>query len=293
MMVPLIAAGIAAVGGIVGKILGDMSEGDAQRLIEQAMDATGKIDVPTLEALTAETVGPTAFEQVKTDQRLKDAQYGVLGRLKELSDQGGMDLEDRANLNRITSKTGRAASASRNAIQGQMDARGMGNSGASWLMQQKAAQDQAENAQQSGLDIAGQAMRRRYQSLQDQAGLAGNIRGQEWGEQSQVAQAKDAAERYNASARESAGRYRNQMVQQNYQNQLAKQAQMNQLAASRSGQKSQQGANDQNLWAGLGNAGATAVNAFGQNSQAKDDRAFDADERQKDRDAYGNPTRYG
>lgn len=291
-MVPLIAAGISAVGGIVGKILGDMSEAKAQALISQAMDATGKIDVPALEALTAEEVGPSAFEQMKTDERLRDAQYGVLGRFREMYDQGGMDLEDRANLNRVTSRASRVGRAGANAIQGQMDARGMGNSGASLLLQQKAAQDAGQDANQAGMDIQGQAMRRRFEAMKEQGAMAGQIRGQDWGEQSQVAQARDATARYNAQARQAAGQYRNQMKQQDFANRMTKQGQMNGLATGRAQQASAQGQQDQNLWAGLGNAGGGAVNGYAQNQQAKEDRQWEADQKQKDRDAYGNPTRY-
>ncbi len=286
-MLPLIAAGVAAVGGVVGKILGDMSEAKAQALINQAMDATGKIDVPTLEALTAEEIGPSAYEQIKTDQRTKDAQYGVLGRFREMYDQGGMDLEDRANLNRITSRTNRAASASRSAIQGNMDARGMGGSGASYLMQQKAAQDAAQNANQAGMDMQGQAMRRRFEAMKQHGAMAGDLRGQEYGEQARLASARDSVTQYNAKARRSAGEYRNAMKQQNYQNVMGKQSEMNRLAGGRAAQSSQQGQNDQNLWAGLGNAAGTAVNSYAQGQQAKDDRQFEADEREKDRKAWG------
>jgi hypothetical protein len=281
------------VGGVVGKVLGDMSEAKAQALINQAMDATGKIDVPALEALMAEEIGPSAFEQIKTDARLKDAQYGVLGRFREMYDQGGMDLEDRANLNRVTSRTGRAASASRNAIQGNMDARGMGGSGASYLLQQKAAQDQAQDANQAGMDMAGQAMRRRFEAMKQHGNMAGQIRGQEYGEQSNLASARDSVNRYNAQARESAGRYRNQMKQQDFANRMSKQGAMNNLAAGKASQSSQQGQNDQNLWAGLGNAAGTAVNGYAQNEQAKADRQWEADEREKDRRYRGVDTTWG
>ncbi len=286
-MIQAIAAGAAAVGGVVGKVLGDLSEAKAQALLNQAMDATGKIDMPTLEALAAEEIGPSAYEQIKTDYRLKDAQYGVLGRMREMYDQGGMDLEDRANLNRVTSRTGRAASAGRNAIQGNMDARGMGGSGASYLMQQKAAQDSAQDANQAGMDMQGQAMRRRFEAMKTHGAMAGDMRSQEYGEQARLASARDSVAQYNAKARRSAGEYRNQMKQQDYANRMAKQSQMNGLAGGRAQQSSQQGQNDANLWAGLGNAAGTAVNSYGAEQGRKDDRQFEADEREKDRAKWG------
>jgi hypothetical protein len=77
------------------------------------------------------------------------------------------------------------------------------------------------------------------------------------------------------------------MKQQNYQNTMAKQGEMNRLAGGASQQASQQGQNDQNMWAGLGNAAGSAINGYGQASQAKEDRQFEADEREKDRKAWG------
>lgn len=271
-MIPLIAAGIAAVGGVVGNILGNMGEAEAHRLIEQAMDATGKIDVPALEALVAEEVGPTALEGIKTDPRTRDAQYEMLSRMKEMYDGGGMDLEDRANLNRITSQAGRAGRAGANAIQGQMDARGMGGSSASWLLQQKATQDAAQNANQQGLDVAAQAMRRRFEAMRERGNMAGNIRGQEYGEQANLARARDEVSRYNAGARRAAGEYRNQMKQQDFANRMGKQGQMNQLAGARAGQASQQAANTQNMWAGIGDSAQGAINDYGEWREKRDER---------------------
>jgi hypothetical protein len=153
-----------------------------------------------------------------------------------------------------------------------MDARGMGGSGASYLMQQKAAQDAAQNANQQGMDMQGQAMRRRFEAMKQHGAMAGDLRDQEYGEQARLASARDSVTQYNAKARRSAGEYRNAMKQQNYQNTMAKQGEMNRLAGGASQQASQQGANDQAWWGGAGEIAGKAIDRYGEKDERDKDR---------------------
>jgi hypothetical protein len=155
-----------------------------------------------------------------------------------------------------------------------MDARGMGGSGASYLMQQKAAQDAAQNANQQGMDMQGQAMRRRFEAMKQHGAMAGDLRGQEYGEQARLASARDSVTQYNAKARRAAGEYRNSMKQQDYNNRMGKQGVMNNLAVGKAGQMSQQGTNDANMWASFGETAGKAIDKYGER-----------DERDKDREA--------
>jgi len=143
--------------------------------------------------------GPSAWDQVSTDPRLKDQQMASLGALKQLSDKGGMNATDQANLSRIQDSAAQADAGRRGAIMESQDRRGMGGSGMDLMAQLASSQAATQQQSQQGLDVAGQAQARALQAMQAGGSLAGNIRNQDFGEQGQVASARDAINKFNSS----------------------------------------------------------------------------------------------
>ncbi len=165
--------------------------------LEGTKDAT--FDSVSAERSALERMGNTAFDDVGTDPRLKDQQLAALASLKEISDGGGMTAKDEANLARMQSQTAQADAGRRDAIMQGMARRGMGGSGAELLAQLQSSQAATDRAAQGGLDIAGMAQERALNAMLQGGQLAGNIRGQDFGEQSRVAQARDAISQFNAA----------------------------------------------------------------------------------------------
>lgn len=158
--------------------------------------------------------GSSQMENISLDPRLKDAQLAALGSLQGISEAGGMTAADQANLANIQSQTGQADRGRRGAIKQSMAQRGMGGSGMDLLAQLQSNQAATDRSAQMGLNVAGMAQDRALQAIQSQGGMAGNMRGQEFGEQAQQATAQDTINRFNAGNM-------NQMNQFNSQQQMA------------------------------------------------------------------------
>jgi hypothetical protein len=82
-----------------------------------------------------------------------------------------------------------------------MQARGVGGSGNELLAQLQSSQAATDRQAQQGLDVAGMAQSRALQSNQQQGALGGDIRRQDFGEQSAKAQATDNINQFNVGTR--------------------------------------------------------------------------------------------
>lgn len=199
----LISAFGSAGGAAIGSASGAGDRDRQRRLIESILREYGDLDVPELEKMVAEQMGPSAQEGVRgeMDPRFIQEQHSVLDSLKRLEDQGGENAETRAVLNKILGDTGRQEAAGRNAILNNMRARGVSGSGAELAMQLNNNQQAAERTQQAGLDQAGQANRRLLDTIMARGNLSSQARGQDYRELSDAARAKDMINQYNADNR--------------------------------------------------------------------------------------------
>lgn len=151
------------------------------------------------ERAALDTVDGTAFDNVATDPRLKEQQTASLAALKELADGGGFNSTDQANLARSRSGVEQADRGRREAIQQGMARRGMGGSGMDLLAQLDSSQAATDRQSQEGLNIAGMAQDRALQALMQGGSLAGDVRGQDFSEQSRVAEARDSIAKFNSA----------------------------------------------------------------------------------------------
>lgn len=207
-------------GNAMGFGPGDHSaENKAQDLLDQDVHGYDNISTPEFENLdlngtsyagdispervgynpaSAVSQGDSNLRNVVTDPRLKEAQLKALASLQDVGDSGGMTMADKANLARIQNDSASADASRRAAILQNMQQRGMGGSGSELLAQLSSSQAATDRQAQQGLDVAGMAQQRALQSLQDAGGLAGNLRGQDYGEKANAAAAQDAIDRFNA-----------------------------------------------------------------------------------------------
>jgi len=159
-------------------------------------------DQSWLQNLTPEQVnnvlqGDSAMGNISTDPRLKQDQMASLEALRSLAASGGMNAQDTANLSKLNSDVGTADKGRRDAIVQGMHQRGQGGSGMELLAQLQSNQAATDRQAQGSLDVAGMAQDRALQAIQQGGQMAGNMQQQDFGQQAQIAQARDAISRFN------------------------------------------------------------------------------------------------
>jgi hypothetical protein len=215
---PLIAGAMVAgpiVGGLVGNV---MSQGDrssqkkamkralaelesvglppdlSKEIIYQQFQKVG-ILTPQLEEDLSDSIAESEQAKIKEDPELRKAQIQALSAMQGRA-KVGLSAEDRAALNQIRTETQRDAEAKRQQVLQQMQARGMGGSGAALVAQLQAGQD-AQNlaSQQSDTQMA-QAQSRALQALGASSDMASQMRGQDFDVNQARAQAIDERNRF-------------------------------------------------------------------------------------------------
>lgn len=166
-------------------------------------------------------LNPSAMEDISVDQALKNEQMKALSGISEIA-EGGLTEADKAAARDIQREVNQNAEARRQAILQNMAQRGTLGSGMELAAQLASAQQAADQQSRAGDVLAQQAQSRALQALQQSGALAGQVRGQEFGEQAQVAQAKDAINQWNTANQQN-------VAARNVQNQ--NQAQQQNLAA--------------------------------------------------------------
>lgn len=220
-------------------------------------------------------VGASEMEGVDYDSGLRDAQMSALEMLRQRS-VTGLGPEDRAALNQVRGEVQRDTEAKRQQILQQMQARGLGGSGAELAMQIAGSQQSADQASAEADRLAAMASQNALSALAQYGNQAGNLQAQDLGLQSSKAQAMDEFNRFNIQGRRDA-----QATNVGAQNQ-AQAANIgrsntvsdtnignrNQELANVRDLKNQQAANMSNLAVGQGATNAATQKALGQNRAA-------------------------
>lgn len=303
----------SAAGGVAGRAL---SAGDRQKALEQNQDAIQQwLDVNVPDPATQKValqkfvqsgefvpelekplkMEQTKFQDIVTDPRLKESQNRALSSLENLGYNGGFDLTDEANLQKGITDTNTAERGSREAILANMAARGMGGSGVELAAQLNNSQASANRVGQQELDTAAARRKRALDSIMGAGSLAGNLRSQDYQQQSDLAKAEDAINQFNTTNAQSVGArntaaknqgqiynldtkqrvsdnntnlanqeemYNKNLTQQQYENELRKAAgtsgQYGQLASTYNNQAQQ----TQNMFGGIGSGISQAAGSY-------------------------------
>ena len=271
-----------------------------QRIAMERFVQQGEL-VPQIEKAISQD--PTAFEKITTDPALKQNQLRALQELEQIGFDGGLRLQDKAALQDAMMKSQVKERADRDAIAAEMARRGQSGSGFAFAAQLAAQQGAADRAAQNSLSVAAQAQDRALQSIMQGGELAGKIRGQDYEQQAQLAQARDSINRFNTQnlqdiqqrniasqnrAREmnlgerqriadantnlsnQEQKYNKELIQQQFDNQAK-------VAAGRSGQYGQMGANELRKGEVLGNTFTNFANAASGVATAKANQDFWSD----------------
>jgi hypothetical protein len=166
---------------------------EKQKLLLQEYQLTGQM-TPELEALI--NMGPTAMENISVDPRLRAEQMSALEAMSGLA-EGGISPADAAAFEMARRNSAAEAQAKEGQILQNMQQRGQGGSGAELMARLQANQSGADRLQQAQLEEAKAMQNARMAALTQQANMSGQLRSQDYGEQSNLAKAKDLINQFN------------------------------------------------------------------------------------------------
>ena len=215
---PIVGASIAAA-GMLGRGGGSGAEAKLQAAIAEFTRLEGRM--PTAEEMQvvvqkfveageltpsqAETVllGPSAYEDINLDPTTRAAQADALRELGSIYNQGGLTASDKAKIMEIQDEIDTTNRGAQLAIGQNAAARGVGGSGLELAMRLNAQQQAATTGARRSTDVAALAEQRALEALMGKANLGAQMRGQDFGEASRIAEAKDAIARFNTGNRQS------------------------------------------------------------------------------------------
>ena len=220
---PIIAA--AVIGAAGSAIAGKQGQIAQQKAIDQAREELEKrygrldaIPVPVLEQLSLQApelvgqlapmlsqeqltqLGPSSMEKVTTDPRFRQSQMDALARLGEISKEGITPTE-RLAMEQIRQRQARESQGQQQAILQNLAQRGISGGGQEMALRAQAQQSAANQAAMEGMQLSAEQRARALQALIQKGEMAGQIRSQEFGEQSDRAKAADEIARWNAAMR--------------------------------------------------------------------------------------------
>ncbi len=212
------AVAAPVVGGIVGNIMGQKDKAKYDQAVQRALGELYSINLPDTEKMKlalqspevqgilkpymqqAEQLAGTAQEQVATDPRLRQAQMQALETMSKMGAEG-LTAEDRLALNQARRQTAGDEQSRQQAILQNMAQRGVGGSGMELAAKLASSQSSADRAGQESDRTMAMAQRRMLDAISGAGQLGGQIRGQEHGEQSDLARARDAIANFNLQQR--------------------------------------------------------------------------------------------
>lgn len=206
---------LPVLGGIMGQNASSGDAAAARRMYEQALAQYAGINIPSIndqslsledyinqgtlspEMLQAISLGDTNLAGISTDPRLRSSQTQALEQLANLA-SGQMTPGEEAGFTLARNNAASEMQAKNAQLMQEMQQRGQAGSGAELLSRLKANQSGAQMLQDAQLKEAQAIQQARQQALAQQANLASNIRSQDYGEASALANARDTIARYNA-----------------------------------------------------------------------------------------------
>lgn len=214
---------VSGIGGAIAGLAGAAaSQGAANKAANTARRGQAAFDelkqyLPAIEAgelsfeelVSAGVLSPEAEEialqqdsemkGISLDPELRKAQLAALRDMQGIADAGGMDLRSKASLAEVEALTGQRERGAREAIMSNANQRGISGSGLELAATLQSQQSAADRMALEGTKAAADASQRRMEAIAQAAGMGGQIRGQDFDEQSKIATAQDAINRFNAA----------------------------------------------------------------------------------------------
>jgi hypothetical protein len=241
MALPLIAGAIAAplIGGLIGADQANKERRAAEDARRQAMEQFANISIPDIEKQLLSLnqyssagqyspemeqlmqLGPTAMEGIALDPMMRQQQLQALEQMVGIS-SGEIQPGDEAAFQLATRNASALDQAKQGQILQEMQQRGQGGSGAELLARLKSSQSSADMLNQANLEQAAKMQQARMAALQAQSNMASGLRSQDYGEQTDLAKARDIINQFNTQNSQSVNSRntgsRNSAQQMNLQN---------------------------------------------------------------------------
>lgn len=212
----IIAAGVS----LISSLMGAGKDAQAQAVRQQMMDQYGPEILPKLDAAIAEQNGGASLGTMQEDDSLRRRQLDALSELENVYRSGGNTAADRAAMELAADNVGAQTGARASEYQQAMAQRGMQNSGLAAALQVQGQQTAANALGGMSRANAVDARSRALRALEAGAGLAGNIRSDDFRRQSALAEAQDRINLFNTGQRSDANAYNRGIPQQNFDNQM-------------------------------------------------------------------------
>lgn len=148
----------------------------------------------------AEQLDGTAYDDIAVDPRLRLAQMNALESL-ESRGRAGLTAEDMADINAIRRSSAGTAAAQDATILQNMEQRGMGGSGVELAARLAAGQRTAQTAAEQADSMAAMRQQARQEALVQAGTAASGLRNQDYTQEANLAQNKDALAQFNLGQR--------------------------------------------------------------------------------------------
>jgi hypothetical protein len=172
---------------------------EEQSIILQNPDLVGEYTPEQIQLMQEMT--QSAMEGVQVDTNVLNKQKDALEGISDVA-EGGYSESDKATAREIQRTVSQDAQARQKAILNAMASRGVLGSGMELAAQLQGNQQAAEQMSRGGEGLTQQAQARALQALGQQADLASQMRTQEYGEQTDLARARDAINQFNVQNRQ-------------------------------------------------------------------------------------------
>lgn len=233
-----------AAGQDIGQLYGTEAQekgfDQSNKVLQALLQQINAIGTPNFQNLTSQNVAD-AYGSNPEDPQDRASQLKVLDALMNIYNQGGMDPQAKAAYAGAVNAANQQQTGQAGAMQQQLQARGLDNSGLALAGQMGAAQNEGQMLGSMGTQIAGNAASRRDAALMGAGGMANQMRGQDWAEINAKAQAQNALNEWNSEFARQAQMMNNQYQQQGFQDAMQKVGAQGDVMTKQADQYSQQG----------------------------------------------------
>lgn len=212
----IIAAGAQLGGGLIGNAKASKDREAAEKQIQQSVLDLEAIGVPSAQARQialeqyqnlggvspelqdAVKLGDTNLGGISLDPKFKEAQLQALSSMQDIGNSGGLRLQDKADIEKVLAELNQNDRGKREAKIAEMKSRGQFGSGLELAAELDSNQASSQRAHEFGLGVAAEAQKRALDAIAASGTLGGNLRTQDYNEQSKLAEARDLIAKWNA-----------------------------------------------------------------------------------------------
>jgi len=255
----IIAAAISAITALAAA----GEDQKAQAIRDGLVAEYGPEILPVLERAEAEQA-TSEFETAQMPTGGRETQLDVSEELANIYDTGGQTQADEAAYDVARRGVSQRAASQAGDVGIEASRRGQTGSGLGSVLAMQSGQGELEALAGLNADVASQGRQRALQALTARGQMAGQMRGQDWGQVSDRASAMDLMNRFNASQRQQAEMYNVGLSQQQFDNNMSR-------LAARGAAQNNQALGYERSAAGTRQTGAGLANSTLSYGQAWDD----------------------